>query len=116
MPCKVFALWNPIPAGSQVCASVSSPGDDFIARVVIMDADGGTTSFGTVALLNGPVCFALENRGYGITGTVAVGDEAPTVTLEIFVKGPNGDKLFDCDWEFSTANSTSNINVALVPA
>jgi hypothetical protein len=116
MPCKPFVLWNPIPAGSQVCAKVSSPGDDFIARVVIMDADGASTSFGTVALLNGPVCFPLEQRGYGITGTVSIGDEAPTVTLEVMVKGPDGTQLFDCDWEFSTANTTSNINIALVPA
>ncbi len=116
MPCNAFVLWNPVPAGSKVCSTVSSTGDDFIARVVIMDADGGGTSFGTAALINGPACFALQDRGYGITGTVAVGDEAPTVTLEIFVEGPNGDKLFECSWAFSTANSTSNINIALVPA
>lgn len=116
MPCNPFVLWNPIPAGSQVCAKVTSSADDFIARVVIMDTDGGGTSFGTVALLNGPVCFALENRGYGITGTVSIGDEATTVSLEVLIKGPNGDQLFDCDWEFSTTNTTSNINIALVPA
>ena len=116
MPCNPFVLWNPIPAGSQVCAKVTSPGDDFIARVVVMDTDGGGTSFGTAALTNGPALFDLEDRGYGITGTVAVGDTGPAVTLEISIKGPNGDQLFVCDWEFTTANTTSNINIALVPA
>ena len=116
MPCNPFALWNPVPAGSQVCAKISTTGHDFIARVIIMDSAGGGTSFGTAALLSGPVCFALANRGYGITGTVAVGEEAPTVTLEIVVNGPDGTQLFSCDWAFSTANTTSNVNVALVPA
>jgi hypothetical protein len=116
MPCKPFDFWNPVPAGSSLCAKVSGTENDFVARVVIMDADGGGTTFGKAALLDGPVCFPLASRGYGITGTVGLGDDDPTVILDIFVKGPNGDTLFQSNCEFLGANKTFNVSITVVPA
>jgi hypothetical protein len=116
MPCKPFDFWNPVPAGSSLCAKVSATNGDFVARVVIMDADGGGTTFGKSSLVSGPICFPLESRGYGITGTVGIGDDNPTVTLNIFVKGNNGDTLFESNCEFSGANKSFNVSITVVPA
>jgi hypothetical protein len=116
MPCKPFQIWNGFPAGSKLCAKVTTTGDDVIVRVIILDGEGGGTTFGTSALLNGPVCFPLDPRGYGVTATVITGDEAPTVILAIYVEGPDGQKFRECASPFSTAASTATINFTLVPA
>jgi len=119
MPCKPFDFWNPVPAGSSLCAKVTpTPADnnDFTARVVIMDADGGGKTFGKKALLKGPVCFPLEDRGYGINGTIGIGDDAPTVVLQILVKGPTGDTLFESKCKFSGANKQFTVSLVTVPA
>src|SRR5690349_3808851 len=93
MPCKPFQIWNGFPAGSKLCAKVTTTGDDVIVRVIIMDGDGEGETFGTSALLSGPVCFPLESRGYGVTATVVIGEEAPTVILNIYVEAPDGQKF-----------------------
>jgi hypothetical protein len=114
MPCNPFVVWNPVPPGSRVCAKLTSDGDDFIGRVRIVDDGGGQVVLGTAALLTG-TCVDLEHRGYAVQGTVAIGDEAPSVTLEMSIEGPGGDTLFACDWEFSAANTTTHVIVTIVP-
>lgn len=112
-----FDIWNPVPSGSRVCALVTTDGDDFMAMVRVRPTSGAQTVFGTAALLNGPACVDLQpNTGYGVGATLNVGDEGPTVNVELTCIGPNGDTLFSRTSTNRTANSTLNVVISVVPA
>jgi hypothetical protein len=116
MPCNNFEMWNPVPPGSQVCAKITKTGDDFVASVRVVPDIGPGMKIGTGALLAGKCVPLVADRGYGVSGLVSIGHEAPSVTLTITLKGPDGTVLKECDWTFSKADTKFDVMIALVPA
>jgi len=105
MPCAEFDTWTPIPPGSRFCAKVTATNMDFLATVRIANSDGTVAVFGTTALLNGPACVPLEQRGYGVGATVFIDDEAPTVVLELMVIDGNDKVVNSSQCQFSKAKT-----------
>ncbi|HEV7923662.1 MAG TPA: hypothetical protein VGR02_22980 [Thermoanaerobaculia bacterium] len=88
---------------------------DFLASVRIANSDGTVAIFGTSALLNGPVCVPLEQRGYGVGATVFIDDEAPTVVLDIMVLDANDKIVNSSQCQFSTPKTEFDITRMLIP-
>lgn len=115
MPCAEFDSWTPIPPRSRFCARVTATNMDFLATVRIANSDGTVATFGTTALLNGPVCIPLEQRGYGVGAMVFIDDEAPTVVLELMVIDENNNVVNSSQCQFSTAKTEFVVTRLLVP-
>jgi len=87
---------------------------DFLATVRIANSDGTVATFGTTALLNGPVCVPLEQRGYGVGATVFIDDEAPTIVLELSLIDANENVVSSSACQFSSARTEFVVTRLLV--
>jgi hypothetical protein len=115
MSCAEFDTWTPIPPGSRFCAKVTATNMDFLATVRIATSDGTVAVFGTTALLNGPACIPLEQRGYGVGATVFIDDEAPMVVLDLMVLDANDKVVNSSQCQFSKAKTEFVVTRLLVP-
>jgi hypothetical protein len=115
MSCSEFDIWNPIPPGSRFCAKVTTTNADFLANVRVANSNGIIATFGSTALLNGPVCTPLGNTGHGVVAEVHVDDEAPVVVLDLMVVDAAGNVVHNSTCQFSQANTTFKVSRALVP-
>jgi hypothetical protein len=109
-----FAIWGPVPAGSQFCAKIETAGADFFVNVELSTETGPSTTLGTAALMQG-TCVPLKNEGYGALATVRIGAEATMLNLEMSVQDANGKVLFTCTTQYSTPNTTKRVMVTVVP-
>lgn len=109
-----FAIWGPVPAGSQFCGKIDGQGADYFVNVELSTESGPSTTLGTAALMQG-TCVPLKNEGYGALATVTIGAEATTLNLEMSVRDANGKVLFTCTTQYATPNTTRRVMVTVVP-
>ena len=117
-PCSNFKIWNPVPAGTRFCASVSGTANDFSAGIRLIGDDGSETTFLRDDLLPGPAHRTLTQQGYAVRIAIAAGPTGPTVTLNAWLENvATGARLtdFDCTWTTNTPGKVRRITVGIVP-
>jgi hypothetical protein len=119
--CDSHVTWDPVPPGAKLCAQSSakkagSPSDDYNAGVIIAKPGGGAVTWTVSDLDPGPDTLPnLVKGGYGAFAKLMSGASGPTVTLHIWIAGPDGkpDPKFDCTWTNSTAGTEKDISIII---
>ena len=113
--CSNLVIWQPVPSGARFCASASGTSDDFLAGVRLIGADGSETQFLNGDLVPGPAHRSLTLQGYAARLTVTPGSTAPAVTMDVWIEGPDGTRVFECTWTATGAFKVTRITMVLQP-
>ena len=115
--CKNSVVWNPVPAGSKLCAQSSAfdganKSTNYNCTIEVDAGLGGPPTIWTKHDLDpGPAKLVLQDEGYGLVAMLSC--FGPPVTLHVWVE-PAGAKAFDCTWTNSTPGTVRQITIFIV--